>query len=161
MVITLSPRLSASLRICSVVILNFVRICGNCVTRTPMKPVSFITSKMSVNEKGGNEFQRLEPRAHFTFLLAGSLSAARPRVAASSASAERRGHVVRHLVVEFISDEAGRAVHEPGQLLGKLSPARRSFLCGLCVFAWNKNTASGRTFPTRPSEPNRLPQPLQ
>src|SRR4051812_35889060 len=52
-----------------------------------MKPVSFITSRMSVKGVPGKEFQRLEPSPHLTFLLAGSRLAARPSVAASPPSA--------------------------------------------------------------------------
>ena len=38
-----------------------------------MKPVSCITSRISVNRVPGYEFQRLEPSAHLTFLFAGSV----------------------------------------------------------------------------------------
>ena len=49
MVITFSPRLSTSLRSCSVVMSYFFKIWGNWVTLTPTKPVSFMMSRISVN----------------------------------------------------------------------------------------------------------------
>src|ERR1035437_7647657 len=58
--------------------------------RMPMKPVSFITSRMSVNATRGNEFHRLAPSAHRTFLLAGRRVAARASVVPRSANAVRR-----------------------------------------------------------------------
>ena len=44
-----SPRFVTSCCICACVRPYRVRICGKLVTRTPMKPVSFITSRMLVN----------------------------------------------------------------------------------------------------------------
>src|ERR1035441_8211299 len=58
--------------------------------RMPMKPVSFMTSRMSVNGTRGNEFHRLAPSAHRTFRLAGRRPAARASVVPRSASAVRR-----------------------------------------------------------------------
>src|SRR5229473_673457 len=68
----------------------FVRIPGNCVRRIPMKPVSRMTSRISVNGTGGNEFHKFEPNAHRTFLLAGSRDAAMAREPARPASRVRR-----------------------------------------------------------------------
>src|SRR4051812_33752555 len=56
----------------------------------PMKPVSRMMSRMSVNGTRGKEFHRLAPSAHLMFLLAGRRLAARVSVAASSASEVRR-----------------------------------------------------------------------
>ena len=61
--------LEASRSMSACVILYLSRICGNCVNRIPMKPVSRITSRISVNGTGGNEFQRFDPSAHLTFLF--------------------------------------------------------------------------------------------
>lgn len=72
------------------VILYLSRICGNCVRRKPMKPVSRMTSKMSVKGTGGNEFHRLEPSAHLTFLLAGNRAAVLAIDADKAAIAVRR-----------------------------------------------------------------------
>src|SRR5438132_726023 len=94
MVMTWQPRFSHSRRISARVMLYVVRICGNCVRRMPMKPVSFMTSRMSVKGTRGKEFHRLAPRAQRTFLFAGSFVAARARVAASAASADRRVIIV-------------------------------------------------------------------
>src|SRR5450759_34457 len=58
--------------------------------RIPMKPVSFMTSRMSVKGTRGNEFHRLAPSAHRTFLLAGRRPAARASVVPKRASAVRR-----------------------------------------------------------------------
>src|ERR1019366_7980019 len=58
--------------------------------RMPMKPVSFMTSRISVNATRGNEFHRLAPSAHRTFLLAGRRPAARASVVPKRASAVRR-----------------------------------------------------------------------
>src|ERR1700721_373973 len=76
MVMTCRPRLESSFSICSGVMLYLVRICGYCVRRSPIKPVSCMTSRMSVKFDPGNEFHRLEPSAHLTFLLAGTCAAA-------------------------------------------------------------------------------------
>src|SRR5215472_2357982 len=56
----------------------------------PRKPVSRIMSRMSVKGTRGNEFQRLAPRAHLRFLLAGRRAAARESAAPRMASAVRR-----------------------------------------------------------------------
>src|ERR1035437_2551598 len=58
--------------------------------RIPMKPVSFMTSRMSVNGTRGNEFHRLAPSAQRTFLLAGRRPAARASVVAKIANEVRR-----------------------------------------------------------------------
>src|SRR5580658_3511528 len=55
-----------------------------------MKPVSFITSRMSVKGTRGKKFQRLVPRAHLTLRLAGRRPAVRAMVAASRVTAVRR-----------------------------------------------------------------------
>ena len=89
-VITWQSRFASSFCSDATVKSYFFRIAGNCVIRIPRNPVSFITSRMSVKGTGGNEFQRLAPSAHFTFLLAGSREAERASVAPKSASAERR-----------------------------------------------------------------------
>src|ERR1035437_6373571 len=90
MVITWHPRLDNSFCSSGTVMLEVSRICGNCVMRIPMKPVSFMTSRMSVNATRGNEFHRLAPSAHRTFLLAGRRPAARASVVPKRASAVRR-----------------------------------------------------------------------
>src|ERR1035437_3493693 len=90
MVITWHPRLDNSFCSSGTVMLEVLRICGNCVMRIPMKPVSFMTSRMSVNATRGNEFHRLAPSAHRTFLLAGRRPAARASVVPKRASAVRR-----------------------------------------------------------------------
>src|SRR5689334_21844860 len=55
-----------------------------------MKPVSFMTSRMSVNGTRGNEFHRFDPSPHFTFRFAGRRAAARASVTPIKASASRR-----------------------------------------------------------------------
>src|ERR1700722_1170798 len=69
--------------------LYLVRICGYCVRRSPIKPVSCMTSRMSVKFDPGNEFHRLEPSAHLTFLLAGNCAAACARNPARPIKASR------------------------------------------------------------------------
>src|SRR5665213_3478251 len=78
-----------------------------------MKPVSFMTSRMSVNGTRGKKFQRLEPSPHLTFLLAGSAPAARVRVAASMPRAVRLVRVRTDMAV-MLSD-LGRCVSNPKQ----------------------------------------------
>ena len=64
-----------------------------------MNPVSCITSRMSVNFDPWKEFQRFDPNPHFTFLLAGSRSAARPRV---PANAPKVLNTSRRVIMAFI-----------------------------------------------------------
>src|SRR5215467_7279674 len=61
-----------------------------------MKPVSRITSKMSVNGTRGKEFQRLAPSAHLMFLLAGRRPAALAQLAA------RRERTVRRVMASMM-----------------------------------------------------------
>ena len=53
MVITCKLRLETSRSRSAAVMLYVVRICGNWVTRTPMKPVSRMTSRISVKGTRG------------------------------------------------------------------------------------------------------------
>src|SRR6185369_4525317 len=69
--------------------------------RIPMKPVSFMTSRMSVNGTRGNEFHRLEPSAHCTFLLAGRRSAARARSVEKARRQVRRVMTEQHITNRF------------------------------------------------------------
>src|ERR1022692_4748990 len=55
-----------------------------------MKPVSRMTSRMSVKGTRGKEFHRLLPSAHLTFLFAGKRAAADTSVALRAARKERR-----------------------------------------------------------------------
>src|ERR1035438_4889585 len=64
-----------------------------------MNPVSRITSRMSVNFEPLKEFQRFDPNPHFTFLLAGSRSAARPRVPAKT---PRVPNTSRRVIMVFV-----------------------------------------------------------
>src|SRR5215831_468334 len=107
MVITWQPRFSHSARIWAALMSYFLRICGNCVRRMPMKPVSCMMSRISVKGTGGKEFQRLAPRAHFRFLLAGMRLAARANVAPKRASAVRR--VIRLMMLLEKPVERGAA----------------------------------------------------
>src|ERR1019366_3654266 len=101
MVMMWQPRLDNSFCNSGTVMLYVFRICGNCVMRMPRKPVSFMTSMMSVNGTRGNEFHRLAPSAHRTFLLAGRRPAARASVVAKSANAVRR--VIVNDVTRFLA----------------------------------------------------------
>ena len=87
MVITCRPRLESSRSICSGVMSYLVRICGYWVKRNPIKPVSCITSRMSVKCEPGKEFHKFEPSAHLTLWLAGSACAARANIPASPSKA--------------------------------------------------------------------------
>src|ERR1035441_6026537 len=101
MVMMWQPRLDNSFCNSGTVMLYVFRICGNCVMRMPMKPVSFMTSRMSVNGTRGNEFHRLAPSAHRTFLLGGRRRAAGASVVAKSANAVRR--VIVNDVTRFLA----------------------------------------------------------
>src|SRR3984957_20452664 len=87
MVISCKPRFESSRSICSGVISYLVRICGYCVNRSPINPVSCITSRMSVKCEPGKEFHKLEPSAHLTFRFAGSTCAVRANIPASPSKA--------------------------------------------------------------------------
>src|SRR4051794_6115801 len=78
--------------------------------RIPMKPVSFMTSSMSVNGTRGNEFHRLAPSAQRTFLFAGKRPAERVSVVARSANAVRR--VIVNDVTRFASKLPGVRIRE-------------------------------------------------
>src|SRR5579859_325613 len=63
---------------------------GKPVRRTPMKPVSFMRSRMSVNGHGRKWLQSPVLRAHFTFRLAGNLLETLKRAAERDARKLRR-----------------------------------------------------------------------
>src|SRR5215469_8099698 len=84
------PRFATSLCICVAVISYVLRICGNWVRRRPTKPVSLMTSRISVKGARGKEFHRFDPNPHFTLRLIGILPAARARPAAIIAILSRR-----------------------------------------------------------------------
>src|ERR1017187_4807069 len=88
--------------------------------RMPMKPVSFMTSRMSVNGTRGNEFHRLAPSAHRTFLLAGRRPAARASAVAKSANAVRR--VIVNDVTRFLARLPG--VWPEGNASGRRADGR-------------------------------------
>src|ERR1051326_855873 len=75
-----------------------------------MKPVSRITSRMSVKVVPLKELNRLVPSAHFTFLLAGSWAAVRPSAAANAAKAVRL--VMRPVaIMGFHTSREGQSHH--------------------------------------------------
>ena len=61
----------------------------------PMKPVSFITSRISANGQGAKCDQRASETAHFTFRFAGRRF---PAFASTAASIEKCAKKVRRLV---------------------------------------------------------------
>src|SRR6266849_6058879 len=81
----------------------FVRIPGNCVRRIPMKPVSRMTSRISVNGTGGKEFHKFEPSAHRTCLLAGSRHGERTQASKQSAPGEHGWNIS----IDLSSNTAG------------------------------------------------------
>src|SRR5271157_314457 len=91
-----------------------------------MNPVSCITSRMSVNFDPLKEFQRFDPNPHFTFLLAGSRSAARPRVPAKT---PRLANTSRRVIMVLILSNL-----IPGHYLGLMQKPLNGVLLHLLIF---------------------------
>ncbi len=102
MVTTWRLRLETSRCICAAVNPYSSRRRGKPARRTPMKPVSCITSSMLVKGAGGKYLQSAEESAHLMFRFAGKLLSASARAAGSSA---REAMKFRRLIIVILSGE--------------------------------------------------------